>query len=154
MQKGVIVNIGQAAKASGVSAKMLRYYEDIGLLEPALRSASGYRVYRDVDIHTLRFVKRARGLGFSIGETAELLALWRDKSRTSAEVKSFALKHMADLKGKIQELEAMRRTLEHLVSHCHGDARPDCPIIDELAGVDPGGGEEGARAGRLPRARR
>lgn len=127
------MNIGQAAKASGVSAKMLRYYEQIGLLEPTRRTVSRYRIYADADIHTLRFIKRARGLGFSIGETAELLALWRDKSRASADVKSFALKHIADLKVKIDELEAMRRMLEHLAESCHGDSRPDCPIIEELA---------------------
>ncbi|WP_210486238.1 Cu(I)-responsive transcriptional regulator [Microvirga antarctica] len=129
------MNIGEAARETGLSAKMVRYYESIGLIQPALRTESGYRVYRSEDIHTLRFIRRARGLGFSVEETAGLLALWRDKTRASADVKSFALKHLADLEGKIAELEGMCRTLRHLASHCHGDGRPDCPILDDMASV-------------------
>jgi MerR family copper efflux transcriptional regulator len=127
------MNIGEAAAASGVSAKMLRYYESIGLIEAPARSASGYRSYGAADVHTLRFIKRARSLGFSLEETAELLALWRDKGRASAHVKAFALKHVGELETKIAELQSMVRTLKHLASCCHGDARPDCPILDDLA---------------------
>ena len=132
------MNIGEAAQAAGVSAKMLRYYEKIGLIRPAARTESGYRVYSDEDVHTLRFIRRSRGLGFSIEETSELLALWRDKSRASADVKSFALKHVGELEAKIDELQAMCRTLRHLASHCHGDGRPDCPILDDMAAVGAG----------------
>jgi MerR family copper efflux transcriptional regulator len=127
------MNIGQAATASSVSAKMIRYYESIGLIEAPLRTESGYRVYAGDDVHTLRFVKRARTLGFSVEETRELLALWRDKSRASADVKAFALKHIGDLETRIAELQAMARTLSHLAHHCHGDDRPDCPILEDLA---------------------
>ncbi|CAH1660672.1 MAG: Cu(I)-responsive transcriptional regulator [Chelatococcus sp.] len=129
------MNIGEAAIASGISAKMLRYYERVGLIRPAQRTESGYRVYGEDDVHTLRFVRRARGLGFSIEETAGLLALWRDKTRASADVKAMALRHMRELEAKITELEAMRRTLQHLAGHCHGDTRPDCPILDDMAGL-------------------
>jgi Cu(I)-responsive transcriptional regulator len=141
------MNIGEAAQAAGVSAKMLRYYEKIGLIRPAARTESGYRVYSDEDVHTLRFIRRSRGLGFSIEETAELLALWRDKSRASADVKSFALRHVRELEAKIDELQAMCRTLKHLASHCHGDGRPDCPILDDMAavGVGDAGGPRKAR---------
>jgi Cu(I)-responsive transcriptional regulator len=141
------MNIGEAAQAAGVSAKMLRYYEKIGLIRPAARTESGYRVYSDEDVHTLRFIRRSRGLGFSIEETAELLALWRDKSRASADVKSFALRHVRELEAKIDELQAMCRTLKHLASHCHGDGRPDCPILDDMAAVRVGdaGGPRKAR---------
>jgi Cu(I)-responsive transcriptional regulator len=127
------MNIGEAAGASGVSAKMVRYYESIGLIRPPARTESGYRVYGDDDVHALRFIRRARGLGFSVDETSQLLALWHDKSRASADVKAFALKHVADLEKKIADLQAMSRTLQHLASHCHGDKRPDCPILDDLA---------------------
>jgi Cu(I)-responsive transcriptional regulator len=127
------MNIGQAASASGVSAKMIRYYESIGLIAAPLRTEAGYRVYAGDDVHALRFVKRARALGFSIEETRELLALWRDKSRASADVKAFALKHIGDLETRIAELQAMARTLSHLAHHCHGDDRPDCPILEDLA---------------------
>jgi Cu(I)-responsive transcriptional regulator len=128
------MNIGEAAAASGVSAKMLRYYESIGLIRPALRTASGYRVYGEEDVHTLRFIRRARSFGFSVEETGKLLALWRDKSRASADVKDFAMKHVRDLEERIAGLEAMRRTLVHLAQNCHGDGRPDCPILDDMAG--------------------
>jgi Cu(I)-responsive transcriptional regulator len=127
------MNIGKAAEASGVSAKMIRYYESIGLLAKAARRENGYRDYDERDVHDLRFIKRARNLGFSVEATGELLALWRDKSRASADVKDFAMRHVSDLEAKISELQAMTRTLRHLASHCHGDARPDCPILDDLA---------------------
>lgn len=127
------MNIGEAAKASGVSAKMIRYYESIDLIPAAARTAAGYRVYTRADVHTLRFVRRARDLGFSVEQITELLALWRDKTRSSAHVKKLALSHVAELKAKIAELEAMARTLEHLAKHCQGDHRPDCPILDDLS---------------------
>jgi Cu(I)-responsive transcriptional regulator len=127
------MNIGEAARVSGVSAKMVRYYESIGLIRPVTRTQSGYRVYGDDDVHALRFIRRARSLGFSVDETSQLLALWHDKSRASADVKAFALKHVAELETKIAELQAMSRTLQHLASHCHGNDRPDCPILDDLA---------------------
>jgi MerR family copper efflux transcriptional regulator len=126
------MNIGQAAAASGVSAKMIRYYEQIGLIEPPARSHSGYRVYAEPNVHTLRFVRRARSLGFSVEETGALLALWRDRSRASADVKTLALKHVAELEEKAAALQAMAATLRHLASHCHGDQRPDCPILDKI----------------------
>ena len=127
------MNIGQAGLACGVSAKMIRYYESIGLIAPPARTSAGYRVYSEADIHALRFVKRARNLGFSTGETAELLALWRDKNRASAGVKAVALRHVRDLEAKIAGLRAMARTLGHLARNCHGDGRPQCPILDDLA---------------------
>lgn len=127
------MNIGEAAAASGVSAKMVRYYESIGLIEAALRTQAGYRVYADADVHTLRFIRRARQLGFSIEETRELLALWRDKSRASADVKRVALQHAQDLDARIAELQAMAQTIRHLAATCHGDERPDCPILADLA---------------------
>lgn len=127
------MNIGQAAAASGVSAKMIRYYESIALITPPARTEASYRVYAGEDVHTLRFVKRARSLGFSIEETRELLALWRDKSRASADVKRFAQKHIADLETRIAELQGMAQTLRHLAHNCHGDGRPDCPILEDLA---------------------
>jgi Cu(I)-responsive transcriptional regulator len=131
------MNIGEAAAASGVTAKTIRYYESIGLLRKPARSAGGYRVYTPDDIHTLRFAGRARDLGFSIDEIAGLLALWRDRKRASADVKRIALGHIADLEAKIADLQAMAATLRHLVRTCHGDGRPDCPILSSLA--DPGG---------------
>jgi Cu(I)-responsive transcriptional regulator len=127
------MNIGEAAEASGVSAKMIRYYESIGLITPPVRTQSGYRVYQDADLHMLRFVKRARTLGFSIEETAALLALWRDKERSSADVKALAMRHVRDLEAKIAELQQMVGTLRHLGRHCQGDGRPDCPILEDLA---------------------
>ncbi len=127
------MNIGQAAKASGVSAKMIRYYEQTGLIPKAVRSDAGYRNYSPSDVHTLRFIRRARDLGFPVEQIAELLTLWRDRSRASADVKAVALGHVEALKAKIAELEAMARTLEHLAATCHGDDRPDCPIIGDLA---------------------
>jgi Cu(I)-responsive transcriptional regulator len=127
------MNIGQAAKASGVNQKMIRYYESIGLLEDVARSANGYRTYTPNDIHTLAFIRRARHLGFSIEQIQTLMALWRDKDRSSAEVKAIARGHIAALQAKIEALASMQRTLEHLVSCCAGDDRPDCPIIDDLS---------------------
>jgi MerR family copper efflux transcriptional regulator len=131
------MNIGQAANASGVSAKMIRYYESIGLIRAPLRTDSNYRVYREDEVHVLRFVKRARTLGFSVEETATLLGLWQDKSRASAEVKDIAIGHIAALETKIAELQSMVKTLKHLAHCCGGDNRPDCPILDYLAGEHP-----------------
>ncbi|QRM45128.1 Cu(I)-responsive transcriptional regulator [Rhizobium sp. BG4] len=127
------MNIGQAAKASGVSAKMIRYYEQIKLISPAHRTEASYRTYSENDINTLKFIRRSRDLGFSVEQMKTLLALWRDKSRSSADVKAMALEHVEELERKAEAIQAMSRTLKHLASHCHGDERPDCPIIDEIA---------------------
>ena len=127
------MNIGEAARVTGVSAKMIRYYESIELIPEAVRSESGYRNYTDSDLNTLRFIKRARGLGFSVEQMTELLALWRDRHRASADVKAMALAHVAALEAKAEALQAMSRALKHLADHCHGDDRPDCPIINDLA---------------------
>lgn len=126
------MNIGEAAKTSGVSAKMIRYYEEIDLIPPATRSDSGYRVYSEQDIHMLRFIRRARDLGFSVSGIKELLGLWQDRSRHSADVKRLALAHVAELRQKIQELEGMTETLEALAAYCQGNDRPDCPILSDL----------------------
>ncbi len=128
------MNIGEAARASGINAKMIRYYESVGLVGPTRRSDNGYRVYSDTEVHMLRFIKRARDLGFSMTQIEQLVRLWRDQHRSSAEVKRVAQEHIDELQQKIDELEGMKRTLEHLARHCHGDHRPDCPIIDDLAG--------------------
>lgn len=128
-----MMNIGQAAKFSGVSAKMIRYYEQIGLIQKAVRSDAGYRHYSSPDAHSLRFIRRARDLGFSVEQISELLVLWHDRDRASADVKAMALSHAAGLKAKIAELQAMAQTLEHLADHCHGNDRPDCPILADLA---------------------
>jgi Cu(I)-responsive transcriptional regulator len=128
------MNIGQASAASGVSAKMIRYYEQIGLLAAQTRSDNNYRVYGDKQVHVLRFIKRARTLGFSLEETERLLKLWQDDSRESGAVKQVALAHIGDLERKIFEMQAMVRTLTHLAHCCGGDHRPDCPILDDLAG--------------------
>lgn len=127
------MNIGQAAKATGISAKMIRYYESIGLISPAQRTESGYRVYGENDVHALRFINRARDLGFSVEQMQDLLALWRDRTRASADVKRIALTHVTVLEEKARALQAMSETLKHLAANCHGDDRPDCPIIDEFA---------------------
>ena len=127
-------DIGRAAKESGVSVKMIRHYESLGLLKPARRTFAGYRIYEQSEVHTLRFVRRARDLGFSIKEIERLLGLWQNRRRTSAEVRRIAQDHIADLDRKIEELQSMRRSLEQLVHHCHGDHRPECPILDDLAG--------------------
>lgn len=131
------VTIGEAARATGVSAKMIRYYEQTGLLGRADRTEGGYRLYTDADLHALRFVRRARDLGFPMTEISELLALWRDHSRTCASVKAVALAHMSDLRRRIAELEGMVRTLADLAERCGGGERPDCPILDDLAGRPP-----------------
>lgn len=128
------MNIGQAADKSGVSAKMIRYYEQIGLITPPLRTDSNYRVYGPEEVHVLRFIKRSRTLGFSVEETGALLTLWRDRTRASSEVREIAAGHISALETKIAELEGMVKTLKHLVHCCHGDDRPDCPILDDLAG--------------------
>ncbi len=127
------MNIGQAARASGVSAKMIRYYERVGLLSPAGRTRAGYRVFSDDDVHALRFVRRARDLGFPVADIVQLLSLWRDRDRESGKVKELARAHLTELRAKMQELQAMAATLERLVTSCDGDERPSCPIIDELA---------------------
>ena len=127
------MNIGQASKASGVSVKMVRHYEAVGLLPRAARSFGNYRLYGESDVHTLRFIKRARALGFSMPEVKELVGLWQNKSRSSAAVKKIAGTHLEALHLKIAELKSIAVTLEHLVHHCHGDHRPDCPILDDLA---------------------
>lgn len=126
------MNIGQAAKASGVSAKMIRYYEQTGLIKPADRRDSGYRDYSPADIHILRFVRRARDLGFAVAEINELLSLWRDRSRQSADVKRIANAHVTELRQRIANLEAMANTLQTLADCCAGDDRPDCPILADL----------------------
>jgi len=128
------MNIGQAAEASGVSAKMIRHYEATGLMAKARRTDSGYRIYDGNDVHTLRFVRRGRALGFSMKEIAQLLGLWRNRRRASGDVRRVAQQHIAELDQKIAELQAMRRTLHQLVQHCHGDRRPECPILDDLSG--------------------
>ena len=128
-----LLNIGEAAKASGVSAKMIRHYEEVGLVPAAARTDAGYRQYGDAEVHTLRFIRHARDLGFSIAEIGELLGLWHDRKRPSRQVKALAQAHIAELERKAQELLAMKATLEHLVHCCHGDDRPDCPILDTLA---------------------
>ncbi len=130
------LNIGQAAQRARVSAKMVRHYEALGLLPEVHRTEAGYRQYTEQQVHTLRFIKRARDLGFSMHEIAELLALWQDKRRPSSRVKHIAALHVADLDHRIAELTGMRRTLQHLVHCCHGDHRPDCPILDELGNAD------------------
>ena len=128
------MNIGQAARLSGVSTKMLRHYEARGLLGQVNRTDSGYRQYTAVEVNTLRFIKRSRDLGFSMAEIAELVNLWRDRSRASANVKGIAQKHLNEIETRIAAMQAMQRTLQDLLHHCHGDARPDCPILDDLAG--------------------
>lgn len=128
-----LYNIGQAAKASGISTKMIRHYEEVGLLPAASRTFSGYRTYNHQDVHMLRFIRHARDLGFSIKQIGDLLSLWRDKNRPSSKVKSLASEHIEMLNQKIQELNNMKAALMRLVSCCHGDERPDCPILDELA---------------------
>jgi MerR family copper efflux transcriptional regulator len=129
------MNIGEAAKASGVSAKMIRHYEDNRLIAKAGRSQAGYRIYGDDDIHVLRFIRRSRDLGFSMKEIQVLLGLWKNRRRASGDVKRLAAKHVAELDARIAAMQAMRRTLLELSSHCHGDQRPDCPILDDLAGA-------------------
>ena len=126
------MNIGQAASETGVSAKMIRYYESITLLKPSARSDAGYRIYTPQDLHALHFIKRSRNLGFSLEQIRELLSLWQNDRRASSDVKSIALAHVADLDQRIAELTDMRNTLRQLASSCHGDDQPDCPILQNL----------------------
>ena len=128
------MNIGQAARASGITAKMIRHYESVGLLPPAMRSDKGYRQYGEREVHVLRFIRRARDLGFSIKDISGLLSLWHDRQRPSRQVKALAQANMQQLQRKIDELQSMRQTLEKLVQCCQGDERPDCPILQDLAG--------------------
>jgi Cu(I)-responsive transcriptional regulator len=127
------MNIGEAAKASGVSAKMIRHYESVGLFPETARTESGYRQYTEREVNTLRFIRQSRVLGFSIEQIRALLALWQDRKRPSRQVKALAQAHIEALDDKLKELQAMKATLEHLVHCCHGDDRPDCPILDQLA---------------------
>jgi Cu(I)-responsive transcriptional regulator len=127
------MNIGQAATASGVSAKMIRHYESVGLFPQALRTESGYRQYTAKEVSTLRFIRQSRDLGFSIEQIRDLLGLWQDRKRPSRQVRTLAQAHLAELEDKLKELQAMKATLEHLIYCCQGDERPDCPIIETLA---------------------
>jgi MerR family copper efflux transcriptional regulator len=147
------MNIGQAAAASGVSAKMIRHYEVVGLMPAPKRTESGYRQYNGTEVHTLRFIRQARDLGFSIQEIGELLSLWHNRKRPSRLVKAMAEVHIQALEQKAQELLAMKSTLEHLVRCCHGDDRPECPILDVLASNEPvAAGRSRARTGVRRRA--
>ena len=134
MTATILLNIGQAAERSGVSARMLRHYESLGLLSGVARTESGYRQYTEADIHSLRFIKRSRDLGFSMDEITELMGLWQNRRRASSSVKRIAEKHLAELEQRIADMQAMQRTLSKLVHCCQGDARPDCPILEDLAG--------------------
>ncbi|WP_440982840.1 Cu(I)-responsive transcriptional regulator [Shinella sumterensis] len=127
------MNIGEAAEATGVTAKMIRHYEQIGLIKAAGRTGAGYRVYGANDLSTLSFIRRSRDLGFSVAQIRDLLALWQDRARASSEVKRIASDHIAEMRAKMRLLEDMVGTLEHLSANCHGDARPDCPILQQLA---------------------
>jgi len=128
-----LCNIGEAATRSGVSAKMIRHYESLGMLPKVARTEAGYRLYSEREVHTLRFIRRARDLGFSIAEISELLKLWQNRRRASGDVKRIALAHIADLERRLAEMQAMKQALAQLISCCHGDERPDCPILDDLA---------------------
>lgn len=130
------MNIGEVATKSGLPAKTIRYYEDIGLVEASARRENGYRDYDEQDLHLLKFVQRARSLGFTVEECRELLDLYRDRSRASGDVKALAIRRIGDIERKIAELQGMQATLEHLIDKCHGDDRPDCPIIDDLSGKE------------------
>ena len=128
------MRIGEAARRSGMAAKTIRFYEEAGLIEPAPRTEGGYREFGDVDVRRLQFIHRARDLGFSVGEVGRLLSLWSDRERASAQVKQLALEHVAGIEAKMTELHSMRDAILHLAERCHGDDRPECPILDELAG--------------------
>lgn len=130
---GALLHIGQASKQTGVSPKMIRHYEGLGLLPPAPRTDSGYRLYDDDALHTLHFIRRSRDLGFGMADIAQLLDLWRNRRRASATVKKLALNHIEALQQRIDEMQAMKRTLEKLASECHGNDRPACPILDDLS---------------------
>ena len=150
------INIGAAAQASGVSAKMIRHYESVGLFPEAVRTEAGYRQYTDKDVGILRFIRQSRDLGFSIEQIRELLGLWQNRKRPSRQVKALAQAHIQELDEKLQELQAMKATLEHLVQCCHGDDRPDCPIIDTLESASPVvtvGSAQKAHAGLRPGGR-
>lgn len=147
------MNIGQAARASGVSAKMIRYYEQTGLIPPADRKASGYRDYSETDVHMLRFIRRARDLGFSVAKIEELLGLWRDRGRQSADVKRIALGHIEELRRRMAEIEAMADTLKTLADCCAGDDRPDCPILADLAQPSEAGTRSAQLRHAMPRGR-
>ncbi len=131
------MHIGAVAKKSDIAAKTIRYYESIGLIDSAERTESGYRVYGQRDVETLRFIQRARSLGFSVADVGNLLALWRDKQRASAQVKALATRHVEEIDCKITELQSMRDALDDLIQRCHGDDRPDCPILSNLANATP-----------------
>ena len=135
------LNISEAAKESGVSAKMIRHYESLGLVQAAKRTYAGYRIYDAKDVHILRFIKRARDLGFPVKDIERLLGLWHNRRRASGDVRRIAQQHINDLNRKIAQLQGMRRSLEHLVHHCRGDERPDCPILDDLADIHGGDSE-------------
>ncbi len=145
------MNIGEASKASGVSAKMIRHYEQVGLLAAPPRTDSGYRQYAPTEVHTLRFIRHARDLGFSIQTIGELVGLWQNRKRPSRQVKALAQAHIQELEQKTHELLAMKATLEHLVHCCHGDDRPDCPILENLAAQGPAVREQPEVRGRARR---
>jgi MerR family transcriptional regulator, copper efflux regulator len=145
------MNIGQAAAASGVSAKMIRYYESIGLIKPGARTDANYRIYREQDLHLLRFVKRARTLGFSLEQIRDLLSLWQNERRASRDVKALALGHAAELDERIREMTAMRDTLTRLAATCAGDQRPNCPILADLAAEQTDTGHAACHAPRRKR---
>jgi Cu(I)-responsive transcriptional regulator len=130
-----LFNISAAARASGVSAKMIRHYESLRLVSPPARTTAGYRLYDEADVHVLRFIRRARDLGFPIKDIARLLGLWRNRRRASGDVRRIAGRHIGELDRKIAALQSMRRTLAGLIDHCHGDQRPECPILDDLGGI-------------------
>lgn len=148
------MNIGEAAKASGVSAKMIRHYEQAGLFPEPRRTEAGYRQYTGNEVHTLRFIRHARDLGFSVEQIGELLALWQNRRRPSRQVKALAQTHIQELERKLQEIQSMKATLEHLVHCCHGDDRPDCPILDRLAEDGPAAEGVPPRARGLPSGKR
>lgn len=147
------MNIGEASKASRVSAKMIRYYERIGLIPPADRTDAGYRAYSRADVHRLHFIRRARDLGFSMAEISDLLGLWHDKSRQSADVKRLAQQHIAELEGRMESMRQMVETLRTLADCCAGDERPECPILHTLEQPDEADGEPERRTGAVLRRR-
>ncbi|MGG6341725.1 Cu(I)-responsive transcriptional regulator [Stenotrophomonas indicatrix] len=148
------MNIGEASKASSVSAKMIRYYEQIGLIPPAERTGAGYRAYSQADVHRLRFIRRARDLGFSVAEITDLLGLWNDTSRHSADVKRLAEQHIDDLEQRIENMRQMADTLKSLISCCAGDDRPECPILQRLGEGEEGAGPVAAPSGAVRRRAR
>jgi Cu(I)-responsive transcriptional regulator len=141
-----MMNIGEAARASGISPKMIRYYESLGIFEPSARSAAGYRQYSEQDLHALHFIRSARDLGFSLSQIGDLMALWGDKQRASAEVKRLALDHIQELEHKAATLRQMADTLRSLAEHCQGDSRPECPILSGLAAHHTAGGHSLTKA--------